>query len=439
MGLPAAELLEMEGSVDGVVGYAPGAGLRGAVSVAKAHVRMPRSEPVEFRQARVVLDGARLQLSQALFETERGEVARLEAEYLPETRRFELRLAAGPLRMEALRSAAGPLLGVIASPFPNEFRGGQWEGLLRYTRAGDVAGEWSGEVRLSGTTVSLPAFAEPFSDLSATVRMQGDKVSLRNVLAKAGSTPIEGEYHYQPGARRPHQFVCRLAAVDAAELERLLMPVLRRRGGLLSRALGLGRAPLPAWLRDLHAQGRLEIGSLSIHGLQLEAVRGLVFWDATRLEVAGWEGHLAAAAASGRLLADLRGSEPSYEFAGAVKSVPWRAGTLNGDVLLRAAGTGPALLSGLRLEGDFAAQGLDVLDGLPLSHASGCYDFDVDRDQPRLRLRNIRAVSGNEVFTGEGETSPDGRLVVDLRAARSHLRLATRVFPSQEPSSAAPR
>jgi hypothetical protein len=292
---------------------------------------------------------------------------------------------------------------------------------------------------LSGVTVTLPILAEPLSDLSATLSMQGAAVTLRDLRARVGGAEVSGEYLYRPEARRPHQFVCRLAAIEGKELERLLMPALRRPGGLVSRALGLARAPIPPWLRDMHAQGRLEIGALSVRGIDIQEVHGLVFWDSVRLELGGLAGHLGEAALTGRLMADLRGPEPAYEIGGFVKALAWKGGTLEGDVLLRASGTGPALPASIRAEGDFNAEGLDLLPEQPPASASGCYDFAMERVRPRLRLRNLRTRAGSEVFTGEGETSDNGSLTVQLRGERSQVRLAGRVSPFElEVSPASP-
>lgn len=439
LGVALPDSLSNQGKVDGAAGFSPASGLNGVFRVTQAQPSLSGgSQEMLVEYARVVLDGGRARLAEGSLRSGGGETARLEAGWTADFRLSDLMVSTDSMDLAWLRSGATPLMGLTESPLPGSISGGRWSGAVRYHRAPPEAGEWSGTLRLRQATALLSLFAEPVSDLAGTVVVKGERLSMSGLQARLGRVRVEGDYHYAPAARRPHSFRWRIAEIDAAELERLLAPALRRPPGLLARALGFGWPASPNWLRDLRAEGVVNIGAVSLGGAAFKNVGARVFWDATRLELAGLHARLEGGEVESRLLVDLQGPEPAYELRGQLRSLGWKNGTIEGDGLLRTRGTGAALVRNLMLDGDFRGQSLGLLSELPAGSATGCYELFWDRNHARLRLKNLRFAAGEEVFTGAGDTSADGTLSVQLLAQQGTVHLAGRLAPFHLEAGPAP-
>src|SRR6476469_2195069 len=103
--------------------------------------------------------------------------------------------------------------------------------------------------------------------------------------ASVGKIQATGEYRYEPDAARPHKLRVAFGELDAAELERVLMPALERRGSLIARALR--RVPVPDWLEACHIDGTVQIGELTLGDVRLQKVRTRLLWDAVKVELGG--------------------------------------------------------------------------------------------------------------------------------------------------------
>ena len=108
---------------------------------------------------------------------------------------------------------------------------------------------------------------------------------------------MQGDYSYETEEDRPNRFHLTAGAVSGADLEAFLMPALHRRSGLFGIALRLGgRAPIPAWLADFHAEGTLQFTKLSVGTVDLDRVRTRVIWDATHVAMPDLTAQLGAGA-----------------------------------------------------------------------------------------------------------------------------------------------
>src|SRR5260370_5197040 len=105
---------------------------------------------------------------------------------------------------------------------------------------------WSGKIELEDAQMPLPGLADPLRIETANAAIAGPSVVLDHMRARVGKIVAQGEYRYERGAARPHRLKVVFGELDAAELERVLMPALQRRGGLIARAFW--RAPPPDWL-----------------------------------------------------------------------------------------------------------------------------------------------------------------------------------------------
>jgi hypothetical protein len=304
---------------------------------------------------------------------------------------------------------------------------GHWKGQLRYTwRPPGVEDEeetgWTGKIELDDAQMPLPGLADPLRIESANAEIVGPFVVLNHMRARVGKIEAQGEYRYEPGTARPHRLKLVFGELDAAELERELMPALARRGGLIARALR--RVPVPDWLAAQHIDGTVQIAALTIGDTRLERVRGRLLWDALKVELTGIQAKVENGTVTGALSVNLRGARPAYRLVSRVRAMDCRSGKVDTEAVLETTGTGAELLDNLKAEGTFNGRALEMASLPTLKSVSGSYKFAWSRKAPRLLLTDLQLSTGSEVFTGRGATQDDGRLLVQLSNGSREMRVS---------------
>ena len=169
------------------------------------------------------------------------ESAELQGSYtLLQPHDLDLRITTRGLNVGDMRS-----FGLAAIPLLDQTKQGTWRGWARYRD-----GEWSGEYDLSNARIPVDGLADPLRIQSASVKLNGARVAVTKLRAKAGKIAFTGDYHWEPAAVRPHKFNIAIEEADMAELARLLAPTLVRERGFLARTLRLDSAPAPEWLKE---------------------------------------------------------------------------------------------------------------------------------------------------------------------------------------------
>jgi hypothetical protein len=324
------------------------------------------------------------------------------------------------MKVEGLQSQAA----LAAVPILEQVQSGTWKGALQYERVADSSGQWSGAFQLEDATLPLPGLAETVLIHSAHARLEGARVSVDKARVSAGNLMALVDYHYEPGAARPHRVRISAANLDAAELEALLLPTLRRNQGIFARALGLGRAPVPEWLHDQRVDGSVAVDTLQVGGLEVQKMSGRLIWNGASVVLAEVKGGLQNGTVGGRLTVDLRGNEPVYHLAGQLNAVEWNGGTFDADAALDTSGTGMALIRNLRSDGSFSGQSFE---GAPLDQfdsVSGCYALQWARPVPLLRFTDLRMSLGDELYLGRGAMQDDGRLLIQVSNGSRQLSMS---------------
>ncbi len=429
MGLGVPPALVLAGDISGVLGYSPGRGIQGKVACESARAEMPDSPPVTLDRAEVLVDGERISLAPTVFRSARKQQATIEASFAWRTQDLEARISADAMSIVEPGASSGALFASV--PFLEQFRKGSWSGELRYTKKASEPGSWAGGLAVHSAQVTLAGIADPLKVASARVVLGGAAVAMDRIVAGLGAAEIQGEYRYKPGAARPHQFRVSVAALDAGELERLLMPALRRDESFLARALRLGRARVPDWLESRHADGRLDIGSLTLAGVRLERVRARVRWDAENIDVNGISARFGGDVLQGRVTANLRRAAPAYGMNAQFRALHWMGGQWDGKTLLETSGIGPDLLRNLRLEGSFQGRSISPVAGTEFKNVSGSYVFTVVKGLPHFQFSQLRARVGEDTFEGQGATGADGRLYFELSDGQKPMRLSGALSPFQ--------
>ena len=417
------EALAVEGGITGSISYAPQDGVRGSVVLTGAKIGLPNTPPVSLDEAKLTLDGDRVRLAPVVVGIGPDKTGRLEFDYLNGTQRLDLRLSTDSMTIAALQTEAGLAPGLAPPPFVASLRHGDWSGALRYRSEGGEPGRWSGAVQLRGTEVAAPGLAQPFLVQQADIQFQGERITAKAIDAKAGALELSGEFQYDPAAVRPVRITCRIARLQASDLEALLTPTLRRPQGFISRTLRLGRAIVPPWLAARRAEGSVEVSALSVAGQTFESVRLRFFWDGAQIDVPRFQARVQGGVTEGYLRADLGGPLPSYVLAGHLEGADWKGGALNGDGSIQTSGVGSDLYGNLRAEGSFRARSVVLGSDLVPRTLSGLWALRWDRRLPRLDLNDVRLTEGRDVFAGQGTTLDNEQLRIDLSEGEKRLRL----------------
>jgi hypothetical protein len=409
MGAALPEDIKLAGTLDGAVSWSGEGSLQGQIAFHEAAVTFPNSTAVQFEEASVLFDGDRIHLAPAVARIPESE-ASVDADYRWTTQELDLNISSESMTIADIRTHAARL----PAPLLAALRTGVWKGKLRYRRGPEIEEGWSGQIQLNKAEIPLPGLAEPLRIRSAAARLDGAKLWVDKMVARIGAIDLQGDYRYEPGAVRPHRFRVNIPTADTAELERLLMPSLRRNEGFLARTLGIGGSAVPGWLVERFMDGAVEIGQLTAGDTVLRRLKSRVRWDGAQVDFTGMEARLEDGMGYGRLKVNLSGRLPSYRLDFHADSLDFKGGKIDADGVIETSGTGIELLSKIRSEGSFSARGLDIGKS-----ASGCYRLE----GPRLRFTELQLQVGSELYVGRGATQDDGRLLLQLSNGGKQMRI----------------
>jgi len=365
----------------------------------------------------VVLGDGHARLAPSLVHTADGGEAQVEADYTIDQDALDLAISTEKMKVASLRAQ----VSLAAVPWLDQLWSGQWSGNLLYHHEPGKAG-WSGDLQVDHAELAVPGLTSPVELAAAHATIDGPRVAIDHLRARAGRLAFTGDYRYEPDSPHPHRLRLRAAQWDAADVEAECLPMLRRPGSLLARALG--RTSLPEWLKTRAVEGVVQIDGLTLAGAPLENVRARLSWNAARVELQNLQARFERATFSGRLAVSLRGPRPAYTLDGRLAGLDWQAGRLDAEGTLATFGTGGQLLGNLTSEGTFAGAGLDFGSPVTFRTATGAYTLAFSQGIPRLKLTALRLRTEDESFTGRGSTQDDGRLAIVLTDGTREVRMS---------------
>ena len=420
-GLTIPEGLTIDGQIGGTATWAGGAGWNGLLDVSESRLTLGDATRFVFEPSQVVLEGHRIRLAPTSVTGEGGQSADIAAEYDRQNDSVDLQIRAAALSIAEVQSGAGHIFREAAVPLIERVRRGTWTGSLRYRTTLGTRGSWSGQLNLRDVLADVPGLADPVRIRAASVTLEGDRAVLNRMRARAGKLDFFGEYRYEPAALRPHRFNVAVPEADIVEVERLLLPTIRREQGFLARLRGRA-APPPAWLRERRAEGTIRIGALSAGDLKLSGVRALAVWDGTQVTLTARDARFEEGVVRATAVADLSAPQPRYRIEANVRGLTWHAGKVDFRSVTTTRGTGTDALLNLTSKGTFEAEAVAVLPDTAVRSATGGYELTISRNGPSIRLTDLQAALGTENFSGEAATLADGTLRVDLASARRTMR-----------------
>jgi hypothetical protein len=371
--------------------------------------------PLHIPGAELHFSGSMITLEATEVANESKETAAIAGSWDAGSHKLDVQLSSDGMQIASLKrqiSVAGiPLLGNVTA--------GTWKGDLRYRDNG-----WSGDVNLLDAEMPFEAFSEPVHVVSADATIDGAGLSLKRVNLKIGDIAAQAEYRYDALAPRPHRFRIVVPEASGPELEKLLMPTLRR-GNFLTYAFNFGRVPQPDWLRNMRADGTIQTGRLDLGSSHFTKLSARVIWEGTNVQLAGIETQFGEAAFKGAATIHLAGRQPGYEVQGKVSGLAWRGGTINADGMLSTSGTGTALPGNMRAQGSFDGRNIenkDIVLAAPEAFDSVTGTFEWA--WPRLRLPQLEMKSGADTYLGSAEMGDNGQLLVKVSDGTKHIQVA---------------
>lgn len=429
MGWATPPKLDAAGTVNGAVGVSSSGGFRAGFVASDLSLKAPDVEPVACARLTGTLDLDGVSVSVPRIQFHRKEdAAALDAGYSFSSGELEARVTTPGMDVTELRTVLAKLLGAPEIPWLSRVGAGRMRGAMSYSIAPPDRGRWSGNMELRKAAFEPPGFAEPLQLDSATVHFEGAKLEIYNARGKLGSADIEGEYRYEPMVARPHRFRLRASSFTAAELERIFLPSLSRRRGLLARTLRLS-APPPEWLRSRRAEGVVEIGVLAANDWEWSGVRGRVIWDGLHVKVQDLAAAFQGGVISGDLTIDLSKSVPAYVLGGVLKEVAWRDGMVDAEGEVRTYGLGAEVISNLTGKGCFSARDVALAPDFALKALGGCFTL-ASSGPNRLETFKLEAsTSDHEAMSGRAVWKRGGLLTLEFTGGSKPVRLTGTVAP----------
>jgi hypothetical protein len=415
--------VKLDGAATGTISYASSPGplteppsLDGAVRISNTTLTAEGGPPLKIPQADVKFSGSTIALSPTPIVNDAGESADIDGQYDIASREFGVSLTSTGMSIASLRrqvSVAGvPLVGFATT--------GTWSGSLHFAQSPAEPGGWTGDIHLKDTEIPFEAFTQPLHLHEADATLDPSGAVMKHISLTVAGIAAKGEYRYDIGATHPHRFSLTLPATDAADIQAVLMPALRR-GGFLTYAFNFGRVPQPGWLRDMHAEGTIQASSLAFPGIAVKNVKTMVIWDGAEVRLTGIQAHVADAALTGAATIHLTGRQPRYELTGTLADFPWQGGTLTATAGLKTSGMGEDLLANLRAEGTFTGRSVEVGTLNLWDTVDGKFDFAFAGASPRLHVSNLTIQSAGARWTGAAETQDSGQTVVRVADGTRHL------------------
>ncbi|MGD1092769.1 MAG: hypothetical protein ABSB35_12365 [Bryobacteraceae bacterium] len=430
IGAALPEKLAGEGSVSGSVHYGDPSGPAGRIELENASLTLPDAQPLSAASAVVSIENQTITLDPSTIHVGENESARVEGSYaLSAPAGLEVKISTRGLSVADLRS-----FGLAAIPVLDQTPVGTWRGTARYrwgsTSNGETRGEWSGEYELQNARIAVDGLADPVRIQSAAVSLNGARVAVSRLRAKAGQVSFTGEYRWEPGAVRSNKFNIVIPEADSAELERLWTPALGRDRGFLARTLRLGSVTVPDWLKARRADGTVSIDSLTAGDSKVRVDTARVIWDGASVRLAGVKAEVDQDALSGELSIDLTGRFPRYHFEGKLQDVVYAGGKLDFEGTLDADGLGAQLLTGAHAEGKLNGRSIAFTPDADFRTVAGFFEMLGGPGGPRWKFTGLEVSQGTDSYSGTGATQADGRIALDLANHGRQVRYTSPSSPS---------
>jgi hypothetical protein len=424
LGAPLPAGVTVEGKVDGIIGYSNQSGVGGQLTLAGAVVKLPDGGSAQFDSAQLQISNGRVALASSDVEMDQGQSAQIEGQYALDNSYASFRISTRQLPVGQVNLFDGGRIPPLA-----QVRQGFWKGWIAFEKTGDAPGAWSGQYELQNAVVEISGLASPVHIASASVQMTGGDIQITRMHGRAGTVKFDGDYRYQTALAHPERLRLTIPELQMGDVERLLLPTLRRTEGFLARTFRLRDQPLPKWLQERDAEISLQVQALSNGESPLGALTAHAIWRGASINISELDWRMDETHAAVKMGVNLAKAEPAYEWSGTLEGFEYRGGQLDVDGDFNSSGIGSDLLLNLRSQGTFEGRGIALAPDAEMRAVSGAYRVAASNGVPRLLLSNVQVSQGADTLVGQGSSQSDGHLVLELTSGRRQVRLTGMLLP----------
>jgi AsmA family len=428
MGAPLAPGVQVDGKVNGGIAYSNQSGLGGELTLDAASVKFPQAAAASFDSARMKFSSSEVELDPVSVQLDNGQSAEIRGQYAFDSSHTSFRINTAQLTIAEVEGDAKRMIEAPPIPLLENLRQGTWRGWIAFDRRDDHPAVWSGVYDLQDAVLGIPGLASPVRFAAASVEMKQGQIQINRMRARAGALRLEGDYRYDPESPVPHRLRLRVPELKLADLERLMLPTLRRSEGFLARTFG--RNPtLPKWLAERSVDASVQVASLLNGDSPLGQFRAHLVWDGPKITLSGIDLRLDAMRAAGDMTVNLAKLLPAYRVTGNIENLDYRTGQLDVEGALETSGLGDSVLLNVQSEGIFDGREIALSTDSQVHEISGAYRIAPASGIPRLTLSNLQVAMGQDNLVGQGSSSADGRIILELMSGRKPVRLTGMLLP----------
>ena len=429
MGAPLPSGMQVDGTVNGVVGYSRDAGVQGKLSVDRASVKIAPDTAAEFDSIPLVIAGNDLTFGPADVHLDHDESAQVQGHYALDGRSLGLRVSSRQLTIAEVESGATRVLETTPIPVLERLRHGSFKGWVAFERKDEEPGVWIGEYDVQNALMDVPGLAAPVRLAAASVDVRSDQIRVTRIRGAAGNVQFEGDYRFDLAGTRPHSLHLSIPELQLADLEELMLPAIQRQQGFLARTFRLRRAALPDWLKARELEGSVQVDSLLYDDAPLGSFRARLLWNGAQVHFSKVECRRDDMSAEGSIGINLANSFPRYHLAGRIEAMDYRNGKLDLEGELDTSGTGMDLPQNARANGTFEGHDLNLGPDAEVREIAGAFHLVSEASLPRLQLQNVELTQGSDILVGQGASQPDGRIILELTSGRKQVRMTGMLLP----------
>ncbi len=425
MGLVFPSNLQLDGSVDGVVGYSNTNALSGSISITGVVATFPDAAPIRSALVSAQISPDRLHLEPATIDTEGSGTLQVSGDYSLGDHGAQLSFVPNDFPVRQLRQTLEAWFG--EAPALGALREGRITGKLlnQFDATGEPA--WSGQFRFAEGKLVLPGLAFPLADAQGRVDFDTDSFDLERLSASLNGKIVSANYHYNSESSKPQRLHIDVPSADLTDIESALEPTLRAQG--LFARLGVTHRSIPAWLAARNLRGDLNIGRFSIGGVPVGALRSHLSWAGTSIQFSNFELSLSEGSIDGVGRVSVASSLPHYQFTAHVTGYPFKGGLLEAQGQFETDGCGADALQNLHADGMFNGQNVTLDPEDLFEKVSGGFHFSFKDGWANLRLANLQASQGDQDWAGEASSQSDGKLVFDLENSGRQRHVISDLVP----------
>ncbi|HMJ62155.1 MAG TPA: hypothetical protein VK493_10350, partial [Bryobacteraceae bacterium] len=438
MGLALPSGLEMNGALDGVVGYSNSSGLEGGIAITNAVAVLPGIPPLRSAVANVRVSGGNIHIEPAILEAGVGGTLRAGGDFNLSSQHLAASLTVDEFPVRALKTTAQTWFGApaaLASLTDGYITGQFFYSSEERADHDSKPAAWSGQFQFSNATLAPPGVAVPLKQAEGRAQFGPSTFDLAHFSATVAQQPVFGSYHYNLSAKRPERLHLELPSANLAQLETALGPVLEERG-LLAR-LPFTRRSTPAFMAARNLEGDIVIDRLSVDRAELGPIAARFLWQGANLQFTALDVNLPEGLLKASGSVNLSSYSPRSNFVAHASGLPWGGGLLRATAQIRTSGIGIESLTNLRATGSFSAGDVTLPVAGAFSKVSGAFALSFSDGWPDLRLSKLQASQDDEDWSGEAASRGDGKLIFDLEHDGHPLRVVSELMP-QPPVPAPP-